>query len=342
METSLHPGSSESFIKRISVLALLIVLCLKSFATTKVAVASGNFTNSAVWAPAGKPVCGDKVIIPLTFTITLSVNEDYYSSGCLSAMQFSVAGTLYFPQTRRLYLPCSSDMTIYAGGLLDAEGSNNSQRIFICNVEVWNGLDPGAGPLYFAVNPLPIELINFSGHPSGNENIISWTTESEINNDYFDFERSEDGSTFSSLSKLKSKALNGNSSSKIYYEACDYNPLIGLNYYRIKQTDLSKRISYSKIISLKNSNENHVLFTISPNPNDGKFFIEVKGIDNDKPVEVKFYDKTRRIVHDYFTDLFSIQSKQFNMNLNKQHEPGVYVVVFNIEGVNYYSKLVLQ
>lgn len=342
MKTSIHHRFTGSFIKRISVLAFTILICFSSFSAIKTAVASGNFTNSAVWAPSGKPVCGDQIIIPPTFTISLSVNEDYYSSGCLSVMQFTVLGTLYFPQTRRLYLPCNSEVSVFTGGLLDAEGSNNSQRIFICSIEVWNGLAPGAGPLYLTLNPLPIELTNFMVKPIDGENIISWATLSEINNDHFELERSDDGLNFSSISKINSKAPNGNSNSFIYYETCDYEPLNGINYYRIKQTDLSKRVSYSNIFSLVNPDENIVLFTISPNPNSGRFFIDVKGIENNKPVEVKFYDKTGKIVHDYFTDISSIQGKQFNMNLNKQYEPGVYVVVFNIEGFNYYSKLVLE
>lgn len=342
MEISLHSSSAGSFIKRISVLAFLILICLNNFAVTKTAIASGNYTNNAVWAPSGKPGCGDKIVIPPTFTISLTVNEDYYSGGCLSTMQFTIAGTLYFPQTRRLYLPSGSELTVSLGGLLDAEGSNSSQRIFISNIEVWNGLDPGAGPLYLAIIPLPIELLNFAGNQSDGENIIRWSTETETDNDYFELERSEDGSIFSTIIKIYSKAPNGNSNSVIYYDACDYDPLNGINYYRIKQTDLTKKVSYSQIISLIHTEGDQILFTISPNPNSGNFFIDVKGIDSNRLVEIKFYDKTGKLVHDYFTDVFSLHSKQFNMTLNNEHEPGIYVVVFIIDGVNHYSKLVLE
>ena len=40
---------------------------------------------------------------------------------------------------------------------------------------------------------LPIELIGFAGYADGDVNKIHWTTVTEINNDYFTVERSEDG-----------------------------------------------------------------------------------------------------------------------------------------------------
>ena len=40
-----------------------------------------------------------------------------------------------------------------------------------------------------AINPLPVELIDFSAKLNFNQVDLSWTTKSEINNDYFEVER---------------------------------------------------------------------------------------------------------------------------------------------------------
>ena len=82
--------------------------------------------------------------------------------------------------------------------------------------------------------PLPIELLSFDAVADGDQVRLTWTTATEINNDYFTIERSSDGINFEPI-LLHEGA--GNSQTVIDYERFDVRPMLGENYYRLKQTD---------------------------------------------------------------------------------------------------------
>jgi hypothetical protein len=96
-------------------------------------------------------------------------------------------------------------------------------------------------------NPLPIELLSFSGSCNEGKTDILWTTASETNNNYFTIERSADANTFEVL-----KTIPGSSNSNyiISYSTVDEKPLSGTSYYRLKQTDYDGSYNYSNIISV--------------------------------------------------------------------------------------------
>ena len=93
---------------------------------------------------------------------------------------------------------------------------------------------------------LPIELVSFDAKII-EQNIVElkWQTSSEINNDYFTIERSQNAESFIPILNVQGA---GNSNSIREYSALDKNPLTGLSYYRLRQTDYDGAYSYSKII----------------------------------------------------------------------------------------------
>ena len=54
-----------------------------------------------------------------------------------------------------------------------------------------------------SVNPLPVELINFTANCSGDGIALNWSTASETKNDYFLLERSVDGNTWLDIKHIK-------------------------------------------------------------------------------------------------------------------------------------------
>ena len=82
------------------------------------------------------------------------------------------------------------------------------------------------------LSPLPISLISFEATPGNNNVLLDWTTATEINNDYFTIERSADGINFEKVGNVPSQAMGGNSTSNLYYNLVDENPLSGISYYR--------------------------------------------------------------------------------------------------------------
>lgn len=91
---------------------------------------------------------------------------------------------------------------------------------------------------------LPVEMIDFSIYKNENNIHLSWTTGSEINNDYFDLEFSLDGINWTSLAVLQGA---GNSQEVNRYGVIDYQVTDNVRYYRIKQVDFDGTIHYSDV-----------------------------------------------------------------------------------------------
>ncbi|MEO8772348.1 MAG: T9SS type A sorting domain-containing protein [Ferruginibacter sp.] len=97
--------------------------------------------------------------------------------------------------------------------------------------------------------PLPVSFLNVNATQKGSGAIINWATSSEVNNNYFQVERSNDaGDSWQIISNVKG-ALNSNVTKN--YSAYDAKPLAGNNYYRIKQVDIDGRFKYSITVNLK-------------------------------------------------------------------------------------------
>jgi len=115
---------------------------------------------------------------------------------------------------------------------------------------------------------LPIELTEFDGYDEDKVNHVHWITASELNNDYFTLEKSEDGMTWDELTRIEGA---GNSSIDLYYKYTDEHPHIFYTYYRLKQTDFDGKYEYSDIIAIENSST--VFYTYTTSPDDGFIYL---------------------------------------------------------------------
>ena len=99
--------------------------------------------------------------------------------------------------------------------------------------------------------PLPIVLKNFEGKKLTSSDELTWTTNSESNNAYFNLQHSTDGINFETIAKVNSKAINGNSSNELNYQAINSRPVLGHNYYRLQQVDIDNKTSiHAKMLDL--------------------------------------------------------------------------------------------
>ncbi len=104
-----------------------------------------------------------------------------------------------------------------------------------------SGVNSEAAEFSFEDNPLPIELLSFSVKNNGNSVMIQWATAAEINNDYFTIERSTDGFSWEILDYMYGA---GNSNQVLHYQYEDNQPVQGVSYYRLKQTDFDGQYEY--------------------------------------------------------------------------------------------------
>ncbi len=110
---------------------------------------------------------------------------------------------------------------------------------------------------------LPIELTSFTTTLDRSNAVVAiWKTANELNNDHFELQRSKDGITWETISRVKGA---GTSNSIHSYSARDNFPIEGLSYYRLAQYDLDGRMSVSKVNMIKTTSVNAKL-TAYPNP----------------------------------------------------------------------------
>ena len=120
---------------------------------------------------------------------------------------------------------------------------------------------------------------------------MSWTTATEINNDYFTIERSADGVVWETVSKVNGA---GNSGQDLSYEAYDQSPVAGTSYYRLKQTDFDGQSSYSNIQTIRYEAGLQQV-QIYPVPNTGNT-VHFAGLSNYKNHELTLINASGNIV----------------------------------------------
>jgi len=132
------------------------------------------------------------------------------------------------------------------------------------------------GSIDASQTPLPIELISFDAKIIDNQYVqLNWQTASETNNDFFTIERSQDAENWEAIATIPGA---GNSNKVLEYEAVDYEPLQGLSYYRLKQTDFNGDFSYSDIVAISDIKEKDLSIDLSPNPTIGKVNVVVENV----------------------------------------------------------------
>jgi len=104
---------------------------------------------------------------------------------------------------------------------------------------------------------LPTEFTSFDGKLiSSGVAELSWTFETDQQLDYFEIERSVDGTNFTSL---------GKSTTSQPYKFIDPSVKPGTNYYRIKEVEKSGKILYSKTVKIV-YDPARAIVTVYPNP----------------------------------------------------------------------------
>ena len=94
---------------------------------------------------------------------------------------------------------------------------------------------------------LPVTLQNFTAR-NVNENVsLQWSTSYEKNSNYFEIQRSTNGTDFTKIGMLYTA---GNSTLVNNYNFDDKQPSKGINYYRLSSVDLDGRTSLSKTVSV--------------------------------------------------------------------------------------------
>ena len=158
-------------------------------------------------------------------------------------------------------------------------------------------------------SPLPIELLDFSASPKPDHVALSWTTASETNNAWFEVQRSINLEDWEMVCRQPGA---GNSNTVLQYADKDLKPLMGIAYYRLKQSDFDGTTSLSKPVAVRYTS-NDELWAVSTFIPQG----QTAEIVLSRPVEnlkMEIFDAAGRIVQ---TAVFDSKTTHIHLNTNE-------------------------
>lgn len=148
-------------------------------------------------------------------------------------------------------------------------------------INSFSGLTDLASSEFPANTSLPISYGEIKVRKEGSNAELSWTTLSEINNDYFVVERSTDGIRFVQAGIVDGK---GNTGTKENYSFTDpLSTTAKVLYYRLRQVDADGKATISSVVSLRLNGTKLNNYAVYPNP----FVSDIKlQIETDKQQEI--------------------------------------------------------
>lgn len=115
---------------------------------------------------------------------------------------------------------------------------------------------------------LPVTLTNFDAKAAEGNARLAWATASEVNNSYFDVERSFDGVSFSQIGKVAGHGTTSTFSNYTYTDAGVAAKATGTIYYRLRQVDLDGTATYSPVRTVS-FEKGAAALKLYPNPTTG-------------------------------------------------------------------------
>lgn len=185
--------------------------------------------------------------------------------------------------------------------------------------------------------PLPITLLSFNAvWADENQSVarIFWSTASELDNDFFQVQRSKDGFNWYNVQKVEGA---GSSINTIDYEIFDTRPLNGISYYRLKQVDYDGTESYSNVVAL-NRDLTNPLVEVYPNPANSIFNIYFSGFGK-KFVNVDIIDNSGRVVMQFHPNVYNNPEHMIDVS---NFQSGLYHIQVRTEDQVISQKIVVR
>jgi len=139
---------------------------------------------------------------------------------------------------------------------------------------------------------LPVEMLEQKVKCTSTGAVITWATATEVNNDYFQIEKSLDLKEWKFVNVVKGA---GNSNSVVNYELKDENTGENVTYYRVKQVDYDGKYEYFDVLSILCKLGNSSLEIIGLNATDNNLNVYVK-TDGFEPVKASLYDMNGKVI----------------------------------------------
>ncbi|MES2382128.1 MAG: FG-GAP-like repeat-containing protein [Bacteroidota bacterium] len=181
---------------------------------------------------------------------------------------------------------------------------------------------------------LPVTLVDFKAEKIGDDALLTWSTSTEINNNYFEVQRAEDNKNWIALGQVKG---NGNATSLSKYKFTDklstINPASKTIYYRLKQVDFDGKFEIlpTRVIQL---NDEAATLEMYPNPAKDYVTLQVSGATE---WQYKVYNTNGTVV--LANEVTNNNTTQVDMNSLPK---GIYFVKVEMNKQVFVKKLVVE
>lgn len=272
------------------------ITCLSSATTIEV---TASYSINSVVDISGKTIAIDKnEDIIFNASATLNSSTSFTGSG-----NASITSTLTNPN-----LTASN-----AGGQGNVTVTELNTAIAAGETSLENALLSAAGVL-------PVELDYFRAVEKNGKIYVSWATQTEINNAYFEILHADNPK---SLSSIHRKEGSGNSTLKKEYFFSHENPPSGDNFYMLKQVDENGEVNLSHMISAKSrSNRNLEIIHQLGDP-----YLTVRSANGIK--DVKIYSASGNVVN---SSPSFIENRDLNINIEDLPSGNYFIRIVDLNG----------
>ncbi|MCF0075499.1 LamG domain-containing protein [Dyadobacter sp. CY261] len=185
----------------------------------------------------------------------------------VSTSQTFAAGS-FLPGYEALEVTETSKKVILPTTGRETAGTNYYYRVRADKASV-PGQGGYSGTITFTANPLPVNLISFTGKKVENINLLEWEVTDETQFSGYEVQRSSNGKSFTTIGRVN--AISNEQSGVTRYRFSDsLNLAAGSTsdnfYYRLKMIDIDSSFALSRIVVIKNESGKTRVSSLYPNP----------------------------------------------------------------------------
>ena len=189
------------------------------------------------------------------------------------------------------------------------------------------------------INPLPVELISFTGECNGDEIVLHWTTASELNNAGFEIEMKSVNNEWRTIGFVKGSGTTTETRNYNFTDQVENNSPAKYQY-RLKQIDFNGAFDYSNEIEVNvNIPSEYKLYQNYPNPFNPSTTIRFQMPERSE-VSLKIYDLLGNEVKTLFNEIKDAGFYDYDFNAGSLAS-GIYFYSLHTDKFSKTYKMIL-
>ena len=224
------------------------------------------------------------------------------------------------PTNLKLIKRASNSFGAWSDDYSGASANSSIGEVVFNNVTSFSQLNVGTT----GNSTLPVELLSFTATEEEGKVILNWATATELNNDFFEIQRSETGEDWGVIGNVDG---NGTINETINYNFTDDRPFYGTSYYRLRQVDFDGQFEYSPVQSATiELHGQRMEVSIYPNPtNQHNINIRMVSPNKRNRVKLRLTDLSGKLYLDETIDAEKFVQDQ-KIILDHNITSGIYIL----------------